>query len=340
MPVIDADCHVIENERTWSYMDESERKYRPLRIEAPNISRLTEQCWLIDGKIISPGAPNMTEVSQESREMGSVPARLRHMDALGVDIQVLYPSMFLRPITDRPEIELALCRSYNRWLADVWALAKDRLRWAAVLPLFSMQEALRELEWARGNGACAVFMRGFEANRHLGDSYFFPLYEAAEALDMPICAHAGNSVFAIHDFWAHAGGLSVFKFPVIDGFCSLIQSNVPTQFPELRFGFVETTAQWVPYALHFLAGRRRRGCDGVANLLKQNRMYVACQTDDDLPYVLKYAGEDNLIIGSDYGHDDAASEINALRRLRDESELSGGVVSKILDANPAALYGL
>ena len=28
-PIIDADAHVIETERTWDYLDESERKYRP-----------------------------------------------------------------------------------------------------------------------------------------------------------------------------------------------------------------------------------------------------------------------------------------------------------------------
>ena len=40
---------------------------------------------------------------------------------------------------------------------------------------------------------------------------------------------------------------------------------------------------------------------------KENRVYVTCQTDDDLDYVLGYAGEDNLVIGTDYGHSDNAS---------------------------------
>lgn len=31
---------------------------------------------------------------------------------------------------------------------------------AVQLPLMSMDKALDELRWARGNGACAVFMRG------------------------------------------------------------------------------------------------------------------------------------------------------------------------------------
>jgi predicted TIM-barrel fold metal-dependent hydrolase len=74
--------------------------------------------------------------------------------------------------------------------------------------------------------------------------------------------------------------------------------------------------------------------------LRENRIYVACQTDDDLPYILKYSGPDNIVIGSDYGHADTASELEALRTLKDRGEIDAGVIEKILDDNPRALYGL
>ena len=32
MPVIDADAHVIESERTWEYLEEGERRHKPLTI--------------------------------------------------------------------------------------------------------------------------------------------------------------------------------------------------------------------------------------------------------------------------------------------------------------------
>ncbi|HEY1268709.1 MAG TPA: amidohydrolase family protein, partial [Candidatus Binatia bacterium] len=64
------------------------------------------------------------------------------------------------------------------------------------------------------------------------------------------------------------------------------------------------------------------------------------QTDDDLSYVLKYAGPDNLVIGSDYGHADTASELDALRNLKQSGEVAAGVIDKILDDNPRSLYGL
>jgi predicted TIM-barrel fold metal-dependent hydrolase len=67
---------------------------------------------------------------------------------------------------------------------------------------------------------------------------------------------------------------------------------------------------------------------------------VTCQTDDDLDHVLGYAGEDNLVIGTDYGHADNAVEIEALRKLRADGKLPGRVIDKILQDNPAAFYGL
>ena len=67
---------------------------------------------------------------------------------------------------------------------------------------------------------------------------------------------------------------------------------------------------------------------------------MTCQTDDDLEYVLGYSGEDNLVIGTDYGHADNAVEIEALRKLRTDGKISAQMVDKILQDNPSAFYGL
>ncbi|HWP29113.1 MAG TPA: amidohydrolase family protein [Chloroflexota bacterium] len=341
MPTIDADAHVIESERTWDYIDDSLSAFKPRVVRTTTPLGTETEWWLIDGRIQPKQANIGQDTSEESREMRDIEARLRHMDELGVDIQVLYPSLFLRPLTNRPDLELALCQSYNRWLRDIWLKGKNRLRWAAVLPLLSMNEALAELRFAKQNGACAVFMRGVEGHRRVVDPYFYPLYEEAQRLDMPICIHASNGSFDLHDYYIDEPGFCRFKLPCVGAFHSLIFSEVPSLFPKLRFGFIELSAQWVPYAIHDLARRfARRGKQLPSDLLEQNRIYVACQTDDDLAYILRYTGEDHLVIGSDYGHADTSSEIEALRRLRERGEVSPAVINKILDDNARALYAL
>src|SRR5205823_15108472 len=107
------------------------------------------------------------------------------------------------------------------------------------------------------------------------------------------------------------------KVPVLSAFHHILYDGIPDLFPRLRFGFIEASASWVPYLITDL--RRRMVRDGRKPLTDQplhdNRMYVACQTNDDLPYVLQYAGEDNLVIDADYAHSDTSSELDALRNL-------------------------
>ena len=55
---------------------------------------------------------------------------------------------------------------------------------------------------------------------------------------------------------------------------------------------------------------------------------------------MEYAGEDNLLIGTDYGHTDQSSEIEALRIFQEQGSVDPDIVSKILDANPRAVLRL
>ena len=342
MAVIDADAHVLETERTWSYMAESERAYKPRIVATPQDETSGGESWLVDGTYIGKARNVGHETPRESREMDDIQARLKHMDELEVDVQVLYPTIFLRPYTRRPEIELALTRSYNHWLSDIWKAAPERLRWVAVLPLLTMDKALEEARFAKENGACGIFMRGLEGDKRLSDPHFFPLYEEAGRLDMPICVHSATGSFAVHDFFADECGFAKFKLAVVASFHGLLFNKIPAKFPNTRFAFIEVSSQWVPYAIHDFARRFERRGETVEkkNVLRDNRIYVACQTDDDLPYVLGYAGDDQLVIGTDYGHNDTSSEILALRKLKEDGEISPRIINKILDDNARALYGL
>ena len=122
MRIIDADTHVDETEATWEYLAEDEQHLKPTTAYPPNPdpSRPPSRYWMIDGhrqpRFIRSDANTRTTV--ETRELIDVEARLRDMDAMGVEIQVIYPTLFLVGISERSDVDLALRRSYNRWLAD------------------------------------------------------------------------------------------------------------------------------------------------------------------------------------------------------------------------------
>ena len=56
--------------------------------------------------------------------------------------------------------------------------------------------------------------------------------------------------------------------------------------------------------------------------------------------MLRYAGEDNVVIGTDYGHTDASSEVDAIDIFRANDLVGDPVKKKILDDNPRRLYAL
>lgn len=352
MGAIDADAHVIETVQTWSYMDGKDARFTPKLLtqtfgeELKSNEGLTvRDFWSIEDRTHGKDRNVGSNTSQESREMLSVAGRLAHMDELDIEVQVLYPSLFLRPVVHDQDRERALCRSYNRWLADIWRQGNGRLRWVVTLPLGSLETSPKlvrdEIEWAKDNGACGIFLRGLECERALGDPYFYPLWDMAGDLDLPICIHSANGSFLHHDFFQKDTSFTKFKLAVVGAFHTLLEKEIPTKFPKVRWAFVEVSAQWVPYVLNDLADRfRRNGKPWPQHPLAANRMWVACENKDDLSYILTYADEDHLMIGTDYGHHDPSTELNAIRLLSNDQRISPAVAKKILEENPRRLYGL
>jgi predicted TIM-barrel fold metal-dependent hydrolase len=349
MATIDSDAHVLEQPRTWEFMEEHEKQYTPMIVtpisgneEVGPQGNVQKEYWVVDGRIHNKQINMGLDTTAESREMRDIQKRLDHMDELKVDVQVLYPTLFLRPITHRVEVELALYRSYNRWLAEVWKEAPERLRWVVCPPLMSSMDVVRkEIEFGKENGACGIFMRGLECDRMVSDPYFHPLYEMASDLDMPICLHSGTGNAQIHDFFDMDPGFSKFKLAMVGAFHALIWNEVPQKFPDLRWVFVECSSQWVPYAINDLEIRfRMRHRKFPDDVLADTNIYVAVQVTDDLDYVVKNVNPDYLVCGTDYGHYDTSTEIEALRKLRDDGKLDDRIVDRMLDDNAKRLYAL
>jgi predicted TIM-barrel fold metal-dependent hydrolase len=358
--VIDADAHVVECARTWDFMDPSEKQFRPIPLETREEDGMKLQFWVIDGKVRGFRFPAFSAAElenrerqvgrkfadeQESRELGNVDLRLEHMDETGVDIQVLHNTMFIESATDRAAVEVALCKSWNRWLADIWRQGKGRLKWSCMAPTLSLPDALDQIRWAKQNGACAVLMRPVEGNRLLADPYFYPIYDEASKLDMPIAIHIANGNPWLSDLYRHpvpiASTFHRFRVPTVACFNDILLSEIHEVFPKLRFGFIEASAQWLPWVLHEARNRFKvLGREWSDNVAREYGMFVTCENSDDLPYIVREGGEDCLVVGTDYGHTDISSDVDAIKIFRDRTDLSPEVKRKILSDNSRALYAL
>jgi predicted TIM-barrel fold metal-dependent hydrolase len=361
MAVIDSDAHVIENSRTWDFMPEADLQYKPRRLaeeetedllgqDAGSLASLSgpgrKEFWLIDGKVRPYQAfdPTKSRTPDAAREVVDVQARLNHMDQLGTDIQVLYPTLFLFRLADNREVDRAICKSYNRWLADVWKRSNNRLRWVVVPPVLDMDAAVEEIRFGKENGACGVFMLGVNQDHIVTDPYYFPMYEEAAALDLPICVHSGSASITFDAMFGKLETLLWYaKLPVAAAMHTLYMSKIPQSFPKVRWGFIEASSSFVPYLLHDLVARHERMYNqkvAMNSVLRDSRFFVTAQTDDDLGYVVQYAGEGNLVMGTDYGHVDTASQLEALQILKSDEKVSPEIADKILDENARELYGI
>ena len=355
--VIDSDAHVVETERTWDFMDPEDAQYRPQLVQSPDDP--TRQHWVIDGEVRGFRFPTLTEIQMEARsqrgrnittpqaarELDDVGLRLQDMDRLGIDVQVLHHTLWIEQVAERPEVERAICKGWNRWLGDIWRQSEGRLRWSCVPPYRDLEAALEEMQSAKENGAVAVTMRPIEGTRTILDPYFYPIYEEAIRLDMSVAVHIANANPSIVNILRTpedpGSAFGIFRIPTVASCHALIMSKIPERFPDLRWGFIEASAGWVPWIIteskNRYQGAARKFPD---NVLKEYNIYVTCQTDDDIPYILQCAGDDNILIGTDYGHFDPSSEVDAISIFKGMEGISEESMRKILSDNPKVLYGI
>lgn len=362
--VVDADTHIAEPEIMWDLINENEYGRRPVLVTIPTdtIYKRFNALWLIDGEffpkaagkggfsLASPTAADIItnrqqDISIGSMEITDVADRLNDMDTLGVDTQVVYPTLFLICLTEDAKLETALCAAYNRFMAKAYAESKNRIRWVLVPPLRDPDAAIEEIRYGKEHGAAGIFFRAIEVDMSLAEPYFSPIYAEAARLNLPICIHTGAGSSKITKMFNY--DIS-FTFPTIRiqplmAFRDIVANRIPEKFPGLRFGFLEAEASWVPYLLHNLSRYFKRAKDSNrqagARLFDEYGLYVACEADEDINYLLNYIGEDHMIIGSDYGHNDQSFEDNMAKVFRARSDVEGDVIEKILSDNPRAFYG-
>src|SRR5437867_9198646 len=90
------------------------------------------------------------------------------LDDLGLDFTVIYPTFGLGYYRLPPEKHRrALCRSYNVFTAEQFRPFSDRIIPAAIIPMFSPDEAIEELEFASKQLGLRVVMMGKIGRAHV-----------------------------------------------------------------------------------------------------------------------------------------------------------------------------
>jgi predicted TIM-barrel fold metal-dependent hydrolase len=116
--------------------------------------------------------------------------RIAEMDAAGIDIQVLsHGAPSIQRIEDA-ELAVRLARGANDRLAETVAAHPDRFAAFAMLPTADPKAAADELERCVTRlGFKGAMLHGLAGSLFLDDKRFWPIFERAQALDMPLYLH-------------------------------------------------------------------------------------------------------------------------------------------------------
>ena len=356
--IIDADAHIEESEAMFERLDKEFRPRRPLpvRFDRDTVYGRYNAVWLIDGetypKLIGKGGtifrtPTLMEAATQKREsigaqeITDVPARLRDMDKVKIDTQVVFPSLFLTHTAEDLKLETALLRAYNSYLGECAAASKGRIRFAALVPIRAVDESIRELKRAAKVGAAAVMLQGMAWDKLLGDDSLFPFYQAAADLNLPVCVHLGWGCPALTRIFDASTNFYSAILPVVMGFNSIMSSAALEKIANLRFSFLEAGAAWLPFMIKQVRrdNMRRKLAKDPIEYFNTGRVFVSAEPDEDLTGIAALVGEDSFVLGSDYPHGDPSRQEDMVAEFRERKDLSQTMVEKMLSDNPKRLYG-
>lgn len=360
MTVIDCDAHVEECVDTWQYLDPEFYLLRPIPVTFPEDTCFGTHnaAWVIDYKLrfFAANPTAMKRASEKDvpipvQEMRDVQQRLRYMDELGIDKQVVFPSIWLGCLAENVELEAALTRSYNQFMATQCGLSGGRIHFVAIVPWRRPDLATQEIRRVKALGAVAgIYARGIEWDRPLTHPDHWPIYQEAELQDLPITVHVGNGSSPMiremfqgvprptyEDSRPHVHPLSkgLVSGPyVLYAFQQILGSKLLDDFPNLRVAFLEAGADWTVRLVKGL----RAGEGAKINQWLAERVFVSCAIDDDIPYIQSKVGDDFLVTATDFPHGDAFRQDQLANGLKARGDLSDATVEKILSNNPQRLY--
>src|SRR6266446_4001256 len=315
--VIDADSHVEESPAMFSFLDKEFYQRRPLPVGLDNDTAYGNYnaVWLIEGetypKLVGKGGtifrtPTIMEAASLKREsigaqeLTDVAARIRDMDKVKIDTQIVFPSLFLTVTSEDLRLESALLRAYNSFLGECATASKNRIRFAALVPIRDIDESIKEIKRASKIGAAAVMLQGMAWDKLLGDESLFPFYQAAADLNLPICVHLGWGCPALTVIFDASTNFYSAILPVVVGFNSIMSSAAFDKIRNLRFGFLQAGAAWIPFLIKQVRrdnARQKKAKDPI-EYFQTGKVFVTCEPDEDINGVAKMIGEDSFVLGS------------------------------------------
>lgn len=208
--------------------------------------------------------------------------RLKVQDGDGIAVEVIFPDgltennappfgagLSIGPRGGEHETQWAGARAHNRWLAELCQMAPERRLGVAVVPAtWDVDEAVREVRWARQNGLGSIMIPViWTPHAPYHHPKYDPLWAVCQELDVVIHFHSGPA--PSEEYFGEGartpegenlvGGMGIFVceavWCVARPLTFFIWGGVFERFPQLKVVITEATTTWAPSYLDHLDER-------------------------------------------------------------------------------------
>jgi uncharacterized protein len=275
----------------------------------------------------------------------------QHLDPYDVEFGVLQVLDLFIFSQQNLEFGAAIQRAINEWQLAFWTRRDPRLKASILVSQDDTAAALAEIDRCAKTGEYIQINISPRANEPLGRRRYWPIYERAQELGLPLGIHVGG-------YGGHpptGGGWPSYyceehqtnAHTMAANLASLVIEGVPERFPKLKIVYIEGGFGWIPSAMWRMDQHFERFRSEVPHLKRKPSEYVrehfwfTTQPIDEpdegrhLRQLIDWVGIDRLMFSSDYPHWDYDDARFAFKTPLTEDERK-----KIFNANARAVYGL
>jgi len=294
-----------------------------------------------------------TEAPSEGSEDADAGARLRDMDAEGVDVDLLVPGQPNPDALGDVELQLGFVRAYNRFIGDFAGQAPDRLK--ALLPVL-------------GNApeACAQEIKRWSSERWmvgvwpvvgndipLDHPSLTPIWQACDEAGLAVVHHslANTPPYfpGYRDLWDSRtlGRAASHPWGAMRAMGAFLGGGLLERYQNVRFGILECGCGWLPFwgrrmddQIEYIGGSSAL-TESVAEQMSGGRFFASlemAEKEDMIEMVVDFLGEGVLMYASDYPHPECRFP-GSVDEFLSWSTLSDGLKKKLLWENAARFYG-
>ena len=340
--VIDADGHVLENEKEIELYFEGDYK----GVKRSGVFSIFPS---LDGwpRGFVRGLDKISTTTAETW--------IQFVDGSKLDAAVLYPTAGLSfGLIQDPDWACIVARAYNNWLYDRYCKVDSRLKGVAILPVHDPKTAVTELRHAvvEQKMVAGLLPAVTMLNKGYGHADFYPIYEEAQKLNVPLAVHGAVSRGLGFDFLQTMSMIHTLEHPLAQmiQLTSVVLDGVFDLFPKLRMGFLEAGAGWIPYMMDrmdekFHIDRKRKHfplSKRPSEYFKGGNVYVTCETDEKiLDTVVREMGEDYMMYPTDFPHErEAGVFAKDIPEFWERNDLSERVKRKVFSENAKRFYNM